>query len=177
MAPAGRASFHRPNHAMVATLAANGCQPHPRQKLLPCLCAALQIGIVGRTGSGKTTLLMALFRMINLAAGRIIMDGQDIGALPLREVCWGRSTGCAGTTLSASPVLDLYAEQGGSATLITGSKHREGAGLPATSALSRVAALYVTAGPPCHQHHPPGACHVQGHCALQPGPLWNSLRQ
>lgn len=68
----------------------------------PSLCAAcllgsrfhclafvlfLQVGIVGRTGSGKTTLLMALFRMINLAGGRIIMDGQDIGALPLREVC------------------------------------------------------------------------------------------
>lgn len=46
----------------------------------------LQIGIVGRTGSGKTTLLMALFRMINLAGGRIIMDGQDISALPLGEV-------------------------------------------------------------------------------------------
>lgn len=46
----------------------------------------LQIGIVGRTGSGKTTLLMALFRMINLAGGRIVIDGQDIGALPLREV-------------------------------------------------------------------------------------------
>lgn len=45
-----------------------------------------QVGIVGRTGSGKTTLLMALFRMINLAGGRIIMDGQDISALPLREV-------------------------------------------------------------------------------------------
>jgi ABC-type multidrug transport system fused ATPase/permease subunit len=46
----------------------------------------LQIGIVGRTGSGKTTLLMALFRMIGLAGGRIVMDGVDIGSLPLREV-------------------------------------------------------------------------------------------
>lgn len=45
---------------------------------------------MGRTGSGKTTLLMALFRMIGLAGGCIIMDGQDIGALPLREVRdWG----------------------------------------------------------------------------------------
>jgi ABC-type multidrug transport system fused ATPase/permease subunit len=53
-----------------------------------CLTALTwcQVGIVGRTGSGKTTLLMALFRMINLAGGRIIMDGQDISALPLREV-------------------------------------------------------------------------------------------
>jgi ABC-type oligopeptide transport system ATPase subunit len=46
----------------------------------------LQVGIVGRTGSGKTTLLMALFRMIGLAGGRIVVDGVDIGNMPLREV-------------------------------------------------------------------------------------------
>eukprot|EP00879_Flechtneria_rotunda_P005406 GHRR01005697.1.p1 GENE.GHRR01005697.1~~GHRR01005697.1.p1 ORF type:complete len:938 (+),score=327.51 GHRR01005697.1:3324-6137(+) len=45
-----------------------------------------KIGIVGRTGSGKTTLLMALFRMIDMAKGRILVDGVDIGTLPLREV-------------------------------------------------------------------------------------------
>lgn len=45
-----------------------------------------QVGIVGRTGSGKTTMLMALFRMINLASGRIIIDGLDLAKLPLREV-------------------------------------------------------------------------------------------
>jgi ABC-type Na+ transport system ATPase subunit NatA len=45
-----------------------------------------QIGVVGRTGSGKTTLLMALFRMMELAGGRICVDGVDIAALPLRQV-------------------------------------------------------------------------------------------
>ncbi|KAF8071336.1 abcC3 [Scenedesmus sp. PABB004] len=45
-----------------------------------------KVGIVGRTGSGKTTLLMALFRMMDLAGGRILVDGLDIAALPLREV-------------------------------------------------------------------------------------------
>jgi ABC-type multidrug transport system fused ATPase/permease subunit len=45
-----------------------------------------QVGVVGRTGSGKTTLLMALFRMFELAYGRIVIDGQNIGGLPLSEV-------------------------------------------------------------------------------------------
>ena len=45
---------------------------------------------MGRTGSGKTTLLMALFRLLDLAGGRIILDGVDIGGLPLKEVGdWG----------------------------------------------------------------------------------------
>lgn len=41
---------------------------------------------MGRTGSGKTTLLMALFRMIGLAGGRILVDNVDIANMPLREV-------------------------------------------------------------------------------------------
>jgi ABC-type phosphate transport system ATPase subunit len=53
-----------------------------------CCCCYCQVGIVGRTGSGKTTLLMALFRMISLAGGRILVDGVDIGNMPLREVRW-----------------------------------------------------------------------------------------
>lgn len=45
-----------------------------------------KVGVVGRTGSGKTTLLMALFRMLDIAGGRIVIDGLDIASLPLREV-------------------------------------------------------------------------------------------
>ncbi len=45
-----------------------------------------KVGIVGRTGSGKTTLLMGLFRLLDLAAGRVLVDGVDLAALPLREV-------------------------------------------------------------------------------------------
>lgn len=45
-----------------------------------------KVGVVGRTGSGKTTLLMALFRLLDLAKGSILVDGVDIAGLPLRQL-------------------------------------------------------------------------------------------
>ncbi|PNH05920.1 Canalicular multispecific organic anion transporter 1, partial [Tetrabaena socialis] len=45
-----------------------------------------KIGVVGRTGSGKTTLLMALFRMFELAYGRIVIDGVNLAHLKLQAV-------------------------------------------------------------------------------------------
>ncbi|KAG2483865.1 hypothetical protein HYH03_017317 [Edaphochlamys debaryana] len=45
-----------------------------------------KIGVVGRTGSGKTTLLMALFRMFELAYGRIVIDGINIASVKLQKV-------------------------------------------------------------------------------------------
>jgi ABC-type multidrug transport system fused ATPase/permease subunit len=54
------------------------------------VCVPLQdgekIGVVGRTGSGKTTLLMALFRMFELAYGKIVVDGQNLASINLRDV-------------------------------------------------------------------------------------------
>ncbi|KAF1318960.1 Abc transporter c family member 5, partial [Globisporangium splendens] len=45
-----------------------------------------KIGIVGRTGAGKSSLTMALFRINELDSGRIVIDGHDVAAIPLRSL-------------------------------------------------------------------------------------------
>lgn len=45
-----------------------------------------KVGIVGRTGSGKSTLFLALFRMVELKAGRILLDGIDSQLVGLEEL-------------------------------------------------------------------------------------------
>ncbi|XP_060645841.1 multidrug resistance-associated protein 1 isoform X12 [Drosophila nasuta] len=42
-----------------------------------------KVGIVGRTGAGKSSLTLALFRIIESAGGKIIIDGEDIAQLGL----------------------------------------------------------------------------------------------
>ncbi|KAJ7270615.1 multidrug resistance-associated ABC transporter [Mycena haematopus] len=48
-----------------------------------------KVGIVGRTGAGKSSLLQALFRMVELQSGEIIIDGHNIRNVGL-DVLRGR---------------------------------------------------------------------------------------
>lgn len=45
-----------------------------------------RVGIVGRTGAGKSTIIMALFRMVELSEGSIILDGMDIKTIGLNDL-------------------------------------------------------------------------------------------
>ena len=43
------------------------------------------VGLVGESGCGKTTTSTMVMRLIDASGGRIVFDGQDIGAIPARQ--------------------------------------------------------------------------------------------
>ncbi|KAM9818916.1 ATP-binding cassette sub-family C member 10 [Syngnathus typhle] len=48
--------------------------------------AGEKVGIVGRTGSGKSSLFAALFRMVELSRGEILLDGLDVASVGLHQL-------------------------------------------------------------------------------------------
>lgn len=71
-----------PAYAQAETAA----EPVVLQDVSFSLAAGRVLGVLGRTGSGKTTLTRLLFRLYDVAAGCIYVDGKDVGGMDSAEL-------------------------------------------------------------------------------------------
>ena len=46
----------------------------------------MNISVIGRAGAGKSTLALALARIVELSAGQILIDGEDISKIDIAQV-------------------------------------------------------------------------------------------
>ena len=58
----------------------------PSKKLIYPLSPAKVLGIVGPPGSGKSTLIGLIPRLYDVQQGRILLDGNDIRHLKIRDL-------------------------------------------------------------------------------------------
>ncbi len=70
--------------------------------------------IIGPNGAGKSTAMKAIFGMLNITAGRILLDGQDITNMPPDEVvgegvCYVPQVGNVFVSLSVQENLEMGA--------------------------------------------------------------------
>lgn len=112
-----------------------------------------KVGIVGRTGSGKSTLFLALFRLVELNQGQILLDGLDISAVGLAQL----------RSRDASSYAHFYCE------ICTGCFKMKG---------TKEELLFVLWWRPLQVqlgHHSPGPLPVQWDHPGEPGPVWDTL--
>ncbi|RLM54944.1 ABC transporter C family member 13 isoform X1 [Panicum miliaceum] len=50
------------------------------------IAPGMQVGIIGRTGAGKSSVLNALFRLVPICNGRILVDDIDVAKVAIREL-------------------------------------------------------------------------------------------